>query len=201
MADPTYEVKVYLDNEGDRQVVTSDGVIDIETGGNINLSAGGNLNLGSGANMSMLSSFNFGLAGEDLAADDARRVLVSEQTGVEIQVSGGNSVFQTLNLPKNANYVTLYASASAISASFWLTSCSEGRDVWLYLRGDSTGTFTNASTQVDVSLSGCILLGSVGAAISGFEMHTSLASDCGVHLHAVRDNVWAIVSQFGDIDE
>ena len=105
------------------------------------------------------------------------------------------------NLPANADVVIIYGSDATISASFWLTSCSAGRDVYLFLKGDSTGAFTNASTQIDVSLSGCTLLGSVGDALSGFEMHTSLASDCMVHLKSVADNVWAIVNQFGDIDE
>lgn len=116
-------------------------------------------------------------------------------------VSDTGGVLSAVNLPFSQGVVIISAESNLVSGSLWLTSCSLGADILLILRGDPTGTFTNASTQIDVSCSGCILLGSVGAAISGFEMHTSLASDCWVHLKAVADGVWAIVGQAGDIDE
>jgi hypothetical protein len=141
------------------------------------------------------------VAEENVTGLDLRKTLVSNQGIVDIEPAAAATVLPTKNLPANAKVVTIYPNSTVVSASFWLTSCSAGREVHLHMRGDATGTFTNASTQVDVSCSGCILLGSVGDAISGFEMHTSLASDCGVHLVAVADNVWAIASQFGDIDE
>ncbi len=140
-------------------------------------------------------------AGADVTGLDARQLLVSNQTAVEITPAAAATVLPTKNLPKNVKMVTIYANSTVVSASFWLTSCSAGRDVWIFLRGDSLGTFTEASTQIDVSCSGCILLGSDGTAISGFEMHASVASDCGIHLVAPLDNVWAIVGEFGDIDE
>ena len=75
---------------------------------------------------------------------------------------------------------------------------SAGREVYLNLQGDASGGFTNNNTSLYVSMSGCTLLGSVGAEVSSLELHTSAASDCGVHLLAIADNVWAIVGQFGD---
>jgi len=143
--------------------------------------------------------FNF--AGQSVLAQDLRKILMSEQAVQLITPAAGATVLPTKNLPKNVKVVKILGSDATINASFWLTSVSAGRDVYLHLCGDAAGAFTNASTLIDVSLSGCILLGSVGAVISGFEMHTSIASDCGVHLVAVADDVWAIVSQFGDINE
>jgi hypothetical protein len=158
-------------------------------------------NLQGGTKMGIQSAGILELAGEEVTGLDARQLLVSNQAVVEINPAAAATVLPTKNLPKNAKIVTIYANSTVVSASFWLTSCSAGRDVWLFLRGDSLGTFAEASTQVDVSCSGCILLDSVGAAISGFEMHASAASDCGIHLVAVLDDVWAVVSQFGDIND
>jgi hypothetical protein len=183
--DETYQTAVYMERGGNQLVAKS----------------GGTLALLSGAGISAISGANWGLAGANVATDDMRRILVSEQTVQLITPVAGSVVLPTVNLPKNVRVVKILGSATVVSASFWLTSVSAGREVHLHLCGDASGTFTNASTQVDVSLSGCILLGSVGAAISGFEMHTSVASDCGVHLVAVADNTWSIVGQFGDIDE
>ncbi|MBU2249605.1 MAG: hypothetical protein KKD77_22855 [Gammaproteobacteria bacterium] len=113
----------------------------------------------------------------------------------------GLGVLSVINLPFSTGIVIFSAESNLINTSFWLTSVSTGADVWLLLRGDLTGTFTNYSTIVEVSLSGCVLLGSEGRAINSFEMHTSGASDCFVHLESFTDGVWSIVGQGGDINE
>ncbi len=141
------------------------------------------------------------LAGESTLAQDMRRILVSEAGTQTITPVALATTLAVSNLPKNVGVVKILGSATVVNGSFWLTSVSAGQEVFLHLAGDAAGAFTNASTLIDVSCSGCIVLGSVGAVLSGFEMHTSIASDCGVHLKAVADNVWAIVSQFGDINE
>ena len=201
--DETYRTINYAERGGSNWRIGSGGQLVVESGGSMVIaSAAGTLAFDSGATLSMTSGATIGLGGGDIAADDARRILVSEQGGTTvIEPVALATVLPTVNLPKNVRVVRIYGSDATQSASFWLTSVSAGRDVWIFLQGDSVGTFTNASTQVDVSTSGCILLDSVGAAISGFEMHTSLASDCGIHLVAIADNTWSIVSQFGDIDE
>lgn len=199
--DATYQTTVYQEREGDRYVAASGGTFAVESGGSILIQNSGTLTLASGADLSLIAGANIGLAGADLLVDDFRR-LTSEFAGtVVIEPAALGTNLAVSNLPANVRHVRIYGSDAAQSMSFWLTSVSAGREVFLYLQGDSTGTFTNASTQIDVSTSGCILLGSVGAAISGFEMHTSLASDCWVHLVATLDNTWAIVGQQGDIDE
>ena len=113
----------------------------------------------------------------------------------------GLAVFSIVNLPFSYGTVILSGESNLLNPSFWLTSCSVGADIYLILRGDPIGTFTGASTLCDVSTSGCILLASDGGAISGVEMHTSLASDCFVHLRAFADDVWSIVGEGGDINE
>lgn len=207
--DATYQTKTYHERGGDRYVMASGGTLAIESGGSIlitnsaQMTVSGTINLLSSATLSMISGASWGIAGADIAVDDIRRILASEQgdtTIINISVAAVSLSAQQENLPKNVRFVTIVASDTLISGSFWLTSVSAGREVHLHLVGDISGGFTNASTQVDISCSGCILLGSVGNAISGFEMYTSLASDCGVHLIAVADNTWAIVSEFGDID-
>ena len=184
--DATYQTLVYRERGGGAEVVKSGGIIRGHSGGI----------------MSMESGFVMNLASQEILAKDMARVVHSQNVPLLIIPAAGavSLSAQNENLPYNTRFVKILGSDATISASFWLTSCSAGAEVFLHLCGDSIGTFTNASTQVDVSCSGCILLDSVGAAVSGFEMYTSIASDCGVHLLAIADNVWSIVSQFGDID-
>jgi len=174
--DPTYQTKIYTDKGGDRLVGKTSGEMNCQSG------------------------FNFFMASQVIAAEDIARVIHSQMDPALIIPLALNSVMDVSNLPANQKFVKIIGSATMVSASFWLTSCSAGAEVHLHLCGDSVGAFDNASTQIDVSTSGCIILDSVGAAVSGFEMHTSIASDCGVHLVAFADNVWSIVSQFGDIN-
>lgn len=112
----------------------------------------------------------------------------------------GLGVLSVVNLPFSHGTVIFSAESNLVNTSFWLTPCSVGADVMLRVRGDLTGTFTNESTIVEVSLSGCILLDSLGGAINSFEMHTSAASDAWVHLKCFEDNVWSIVAQGGDVN-
>lgn len=201
--DETYQTNVYFEQGGNRLVAASGGTFAVESGGSALIQDSGTLTLSTGAALSVISDAVFGLVGQDVAPADVRRIMseLGDTVIIEPAALATKLAAADINLPKNVRHVRIYGSDAAQSMSFWLTSVSAGREVWIHLQGDSTGTFTNASTQVDVSTSGCILLGSVGAAISGFEMHTSLASDCWVHLAAILDNTWAIIGTHGDIDE
>ena len=80
--------------------------------------------------------------------------------------------------------------------------CSVGADIMMILRGDPTGTFVGASTQLDISIVGAeVILGSEGRALTLVELNTSLASDCFVHFKCFTDNVWSIVAQGGSVVE
>ena len=117
---------------------------------------------------------------------------------------GVGETFSVADLPFSQGIVILSAGAAAAwSASMRLGPCSVGADIYLILRGDPTGTFTNETAEVDISISGgdCTILDSVGSTISGWEMYTSAASDPWVHLKCFTDDVWSIVGTAGNIDE
>lgn len=191
--DETYDTTVYLERGGDRLVAGSGGTIAIESVGSVAVYSGAQMTIESGANLE--------LAGGDIAGDDLRRLVVSEWGDTCIiytgsQVSTG-SVLEISNVPRNCRIVTVVASVSASKCSIWLTSVSAGRELWLRLVGDLTGTFTNDNTSLAVITSGCILLGSLGGAIASFTMHTSAASDCSVLMKAIADDTWAIIKEQG----
>ena len=107
----------------------------------------------------------------------------------------GVGVLSISNLPFSNGVIIFSAESNLLRTSFWLNSCSVGADIWLILRGDLTGTFTNHSTIVEVSLSECILLASDGAAINSFEMIGSDVSDQWVHLKCLTDGIWSIIDE------
>lgn len=183
--DGTYQTRIYHERDGEAEVIKSTGILRGESGGI----------------MSTESGFIFTLASQDVLAKDMTRVIHSWNDPVVIIPALASVTLQESNLPSNVRFVTIVGSVTMSQASFWLTSCSAGAEVFLRLVGDVSGGFANDNTSVIVSLSGCTLMGSVGSTLSGFEMHTSIGSDCGVHLIAQTDNNWAIISQFGDIRE
>lgn len=146
----------------------------------------------------MESGYNFTLASQAILAKDMVRVVHSRNDTLTI-TPAALSVKLTgyENLPYNIKFVTIVGSTAMSKASFWLTSCSAGAEVYLRVVGDITGGWTNNNTSVYVSMSGCMLIGSVGDQLSSIELHTSAASDAMLHLIAPIDNVWAIIEQYG----
>ena len=197
----TYNTITYHEQGGDRQVVGSGGTLAIESGGSALVAGSGTLTINSGGTLSIPTGVSIAFADEGFTPEQLTRLIVSEQLMDSFLALGTATTLTVSNLPKNLGTFMIAASATLVSASFWLTSVSAGREVWLGLAADSTGGLTNAQTQVDVSMSGCICLGSVGTAISRFHMNTSGASDCLVHLVAPYDGVWAIINARGDVDE
>lgn len=193
--DETYQTKVYQEREGDRYVAGSGGTFAVESGGSLAIYSGGQMTFESGASLV--------IAQANLEAEDFRRLVVSEWNEVVTIIPSALSVKLTgrNNLPANARIVTIVGSTAMSKASFWLTSVSAGREVWLRAVGNVSGGFTNNNTSIVVSTSGCILLGSVGNAISGFTLYTSANSNQGVFLKAVLDNTWAIVRVQGAVGE
>lgn len=189
--DETYQTNVYQEMGGARYVAGSGGVFAIESGGSIVIYSGAQMTLESG----------MALAGVGIAGLDLRKALISNQAMDSLVPIAASLKLTISNLPKNVGTYIIYGSATVISASFWLTSVSAGKELYLGLFGDSTGALTNNQTQVGVSTSGCIILGSVGGYISNFTMNTSGASDVLIHLLAVADNTWAIIDQRGDVNE
>jgi len=203
--DATYQTNVYTERGGNREGAGSGGTIAIESGGSILCADSTTINLVAGAALSMESGAVLGLVGEDIALTDMRAVLASE-LGAAVEIGTGTtlateSVLATKNLPKNARIVTILGALSASQCSFWLTSVSAGREVWLRVVGDSTGAFGANNTSVAILTSGCILLGSVGGVIASMHMETSANSNTTLHLMAPYDDVWAVVGELGTITE
>jgi len=186
--DDTYQTKVYHERGGgNTEVVKSDGILRGHSGGI----------------MSAESGFIFALADQEILAKDVTRVVHSWNDTVVI-TPAFNSVKLTgqNELPRNVRMVTIIGSVTMSKASYWLTSCSAGAEVYLRLVGDLTGTFTNANTSMAVYLSADVtLLGSGGSALTSMLMQTSAATDAMVHLVAHADNCWAIIGQYGNVVE
>jgi hypothetical protein len=173
MADATYNTKVYLQQGGDRLFAISGGSVLIESGA------------------------NFQLGGGNIAAEDARKILVSE-FGAQTVITASSTKLSVINLPANVRTLIISGTSNLVSGSFWLTSVSAGREVLIMFPGASC---SSVSTHVLISCSGCTLLGSVGTSISTIGLYASGASMPMVMLRAVEDNVWAITAQAGDVDE
>jgi len=193
-ANDTYQTKVYHEQGGDRLVANSGGTIAIESGGSIAFY--------DSTQFTIETSVNIAFAGEDLGGDDLRRVLISEQAVASIGFEALAVVLVSTNIPKNIGVYTIYASDAATDETVTLRAVSAGKEMYLILAGDATGTFTNTLTTIKVSGSDAVwFLGSLGNKLSHFLMNVSGNSDCMVHLIAPYDDFWAIVHSRGDIDE
>lgn len=183
--DDTYQTLVYHEQGGDAEVVQSDGIIRGHSGGI----------------MSAESGFILTLASQDILAKDMTRVIASRNTPLVITPVPLATVLPTINLPYNTKIVTINTSDTADKPSFWLTSCSAGAELYLFLIGGLAGAFTHNAVSLTVFLSGCTLMGSGGSALTSMTMYTSVASVPMVHLIAPADDSWAIVGQYGDVNE
>jgi len=181
--DATYQTLVYHERPGDAEVVKSDGILRGHSGGI----------------MSAESGFIFTLASQDILAKDITRVVYSRNDPyTTIGAAAVSTVLSEVNLPKNTKFVLISGTSTLLKGSFWLTSCSAGAEVYLRFGGSEN---TTASCQIDVSMSGCILLGGAdGNELSGFSAYIS-NSMAMVHLIAFADNVWSIVDSYGDVNE
>ncbi len=168
----------------------------IEQGGNIlNLDSGGTLSAHSGAVMAVESGAYMRIAGQSMPTQDIRAALYSQGDAIVIGQGNPSDVLSIINQPANVKYITLSMTSTTVTGSFWLTSCSAGKEVFLYLGAGST-----ISGEIQVSTSGCTIIGSVGVAIASFTLNNSTASAAGVHLIAFKDNEWSIVGERGDVD-
>lgn len=180
--DPTYQTLVYHERKGDAEVVRSEGIIRGHSGGI----------------MSADSGFIHTLASQDVLTKDMTRVVHSRNEPLVITPALASvKLTGQDNLPSNVRFVTIIGSTTMSKASYWLTSCSAGAEVFIHVVGDLSGGFTNDNTSVILRLSGCTLLASTGSILTTMELHTSVDSHAGVHLIAPLDNTWAIVSTFG----
>ena len=186
--DATYQTLVYHERGGEAEVLKSGGIIRGHSGGI----------------MSAESGFIFTLASQNILAKDMARVVHSRHDAVIIGTTEVSTKFSVVNLPSNVRIVTLSTTSTLVNGSFWLTSCSAGAEV--YLRFGASNV-SNQSTYILVSLSGCLLLGSLGNKLSSFSAYVSASgggdnrSFAMVHLVAFQEDTWAIINTVGDINE
>lgn len=129
---------------------------------------------------------------QDLTGLQLRDQLVSHYNEVTIGQGATSTLLSVVNLPSGYKWVNLSLTSTLVSASFWLTSCVAGQEVYLKIHAGSC-----ASGQIDVSLSGCSLVGVRGTNISGFELTNSAASCPIVHLVCHTDDEWEVVGVTG----
>ena len=180
--DDTYQTDVYHEQGGGNTQVTK---------------SGGIIRGHSGGLMSMESGYIFTLASQNILAKDMARVVHSRNDAVTITPVAGSTKYTPNYLDSNIRMVTLIGSATVATGSFILGSCSAGQELFLRVVGDIVGGWGNAATDVTISISGCTLLGSVGAALTSMTMYTSAAKDALVHFVAPADDVWAIMHTNG----
>ena len=180
--DATYQTKVYHERGGGAEVVKSGGIIRGHSGGI----------------MSMESEFVFTLASQDILTKDMARVVHSRNETVTYDAGAGATEYDPSYIDSNVRVMTVIGSATVAAGSVYLGPCSAGAELFLRLVGDIVGGWGNDQTDVTVHLSGCILLGSLGSALTSMTLYTSGASDALVHFIAPTNNVWSIIHTNGD---
>lgn len=187
--DATYQTLVYHERGGEAEVVKSGGIIRGHSGGIMSAESGHILTL----------------ASQEILAKDMTRVVHSRNDPyATIGAAAVSTVLSEINLPSNVRFVEFSGTSTLLNGSFWLTSCSAGAEVFLRF---GTSNTSNKSTTINVSCSGILLLGSLGAALSSFSAHMSASgggdnlSFAMVHLVAFQDDTWSIVTTHGDINE
>jgi hypothetical protein len=103
------------------------------------------------------------------------------------------------NLITGVDLVIFSTGSNHINMSFWLTSCSAGKQIILALRPGST---TGQSGVIWVSTSGCSIIGGgAGTNVSGFFLRNSSNSQAFAKLECFEDNEWTVTQTLGGYAE
>jgi hypothetical protein len=199
MADDTYNNQnIYRKQEGDELVVADGGQITVESGGEIEVESGGKQSIESGGILELLDGALafFKSSTNQLTADQLQTALFNPLNTVRycaasVSTAGGD--FSVLNLPSTVGVVFLSLGSNTVDVSFYMTSCTQGQDVWIKLAPGSV-----VSGAVALQFSGCSFVGSLGLALTSISLYNSAASVGAVHLKCFQDDEWTIVSHQGD---
>ena len=176
------QVPIYTEQGGSKKVFKSGAEQEMQSGAFFDMQDG--------------SLLKFDASAKEVSASQARVPLYDRLQQSVIGQGAASTKFSVVNLPNYVGVVFLSMTSTLVSASFWLRSCELGEDVWIFVRSGSVG-----SGQIDVSCSGCSIIGLRGSSISGFELHNSAASAPAVHLRAIADNQWAVLETRGNYVE
>jgi hypothetical protein len=138
----------------------------------------------------------FNVDGVDVTGEQLRQ-LVADKLNYSIVTGGAVSTsLATKNLLSTVTTVIISMTSNITSGSFWLNSCTAGREITFKMWHKST-----ASGQVEFSTSGCSLVNRSGSAISGFILKASAGSNTFVRLKCYTDNEWCVVDAGGQYSE
>jgi hypothetical protein len=138
----------------------------------------------------------FNVDNNDVTGEQLRN-RVSDNLNYSIVTGGAVSTsLATKNLLSNVTTIIISMTSNITSGSFWLNSCTAGREVLVKMWHKST-----ASGQVEFSTSGCSLVNRSGSAISGFILKASGGSNTYVRLKCFTDNEWCVIDAGGQYSE
>ena len=156
---------------------------------------GGKLEGASGGIMELEAGFQFYLEDSDGAIDvEEMRYMLADRLSVQrisIENASATGDFSVANLPANVGhvYLSMTSNTAAGGASFYMTSCVQGQDVWIHVAPGSV-----ASGAVALAMSGCSLV-YFGEPATSLTLYNSAASNGAVHLQCINDDEWTVVGE------
>jgi hypothetical protein len=141
------------------------------------------------------------VGGGDIRGDQLYELLGKKLNAIYrpvLSTTAGSLATSMVNLLSTTGVVLFSVTSNWVNCSFWINSCSVGREAVLMCR---VGSATGASAIIWVSTSGCSIVSPLGLAISGFFMRTSAASTALVELRCFIEGEWSVVDTKGGYAE
>ena len=122
--------------------------------------------------------------------------MIGNQLSVQrifVEQASATGDFSVVNLPTNKGhiYLSMTSNTAVGGASFYMTSCVAGQDVWIHIAPGSV-----ASGTVALAMSGCSLV-HLGEPFTSLTLYNSGASNAAVHLQCINDDEWTVVGSVG----
>lgn len=158
---------------------------------------GGKLEGADGGIMELEAGFKFYFEDSDGEVDveEMRYILADKLSTQRISVEDTSATgdFSVMNLPANVGnvYLSLTSNTVVTGASFYMTSCVKGQDVWIHLAPGS-----QESAIVALAMSGCSLV-YLGNPFTSLTLYNSQASNASVHLRCINDDEWTVIGEIG----
>ncbi len=210
--DESYQTTVYHEQGGDKEVVTSNGAIEVQSAGAIDISTEGVLNIQSGGllrglsggGLSAESSFNFFNVDENVTPAHMRNFFMGRFAWSIITNSNSATSDNVLSdmggssppvLPSRTGYIVL----SLGKASRWsarMCSAYKGQEVVIMIRDslNTSGEIIFSAGNSTLNISGTGAVGLAGQALPSIELRQSGNSFGMIRLFGIDDGLWALVA-------